>query len=157
DAGDLPTARRWLDLHRRWLDFMEATLGRAEGEVLEAEWHRTAGDAVRARDHGDRALAHATVPRQPLALLAAHRTLGILATDAGRAPAAEGHFAEALALADACRALYERALTLLAQAELLAATNERRRARALLEEARELCLPLDAVPALARIERLAAR
>src|SRR5262249_38494501 len=99
DAGALPTARRWLDLHRRWLDFMEATLGRAEAEVLEAEWHRTAGDAVRARDHGDRALAHATVPRQPLALLAAHRTLGILATDAGRAPDAEGHFAAARALA----------------------------------------------------------
>src|SRR5262249_52336755 len=47
--------------------------------------------------------------------------------------------------------------TLLAHAELLAATNERARARALLDEARKLCLPLDAVPTLARIERVAAR
>jgi DNA-binding CsgD family transcriptional regulator len=157
DAGDLPAARRWLDLHRRWLDFMDATLGRAEGEVLDAEWHRTAGDAVRARDHAAQALAHATTPRQPLALLAAHRMLGMLDTDAGDAAAAEGHFAAALKLADACRAPCERALTLLAHAELLAATDEHRRASALLDEARALCLPLDAMPALAQIERLAGR
>jgi DNA-binding CsgD family transcriptional regulator len=157
DTGDLPAARGWLDLHRRWLDFMDATLGRAEGEVAEAEWYRTAGDPDRARDHAARALAHATAPRQPLALLAAHRILGVLATDMGRAPDAEGHFPEALALADACRAPYERALTLIAHAELLAKTAEPRRARAPLDEARELCLPMDAAPALARIEELAAR
>jgi DNA-binding CsgD family transcriptional regulator len=157
DAGDIPTARSWLDDHRRWLDFMGATLGRAEGEILEAEWRRAAGDAVRAREHATQALAHATTPRQPLALLAAHRILGILDTDAGRAASAEEHFAQALALADACGAPYERALTLIAHAELLATTNEHRRAHALLDEARALCLPLDALPALAQIERLAAR
>jgi DNA-binding CsgD family transcriptional regulator len=156
DAGDLPGARRWLDLHRRWLDFMDATLGRSELAEMEAAWHRAAGDAVGARDHAERALAHATAPRQPLALLAAHRMLGILETDAGRASDAEGHFSQALALADACRAPYERALTLIAHAELLAATSARARARALLDEARALCLPMDALPALARIERLAA-
>src|SRR5215212_507977 len=48
DDGDLPTARTWLDAHRRWLDFIGATLGRAEGHALEAEWHRTAGNAARA-------------------------------------------------------------------------------------------------------------
>ena len=132
---------------------MDATQGRAEGEVLEAEWHRAAGDADHAREHAERALAHATTPRQPLALLAAHRILGILATDAGSRAAAEDHFAAALALAGACRAPYERALTLLAQAELLATTNDHRRARAMLDEAKALCLPLDAMPALARIER----
>ena len=51
---------------------------------------------------------------------------------------------QALALADACRAPYERALTLIAHAELLVITDERRRARALLDEARTLCLPMDA-------------
>ncbi|MEA2530243.1 MAG: hypothetical protein QOG89_1887, partial [Thermomicrobiales bacterium] len=157
DAGDLDSARSWLDLHRRWLDFMDATLGRAEGEVLEAEWHRAAGDAARARAHAAQALAHATTPRQPLALLAAHRLLGILNTDAGDPAAAEEHFAEALALADACLAPYERALTLIAHAELLTTTDAHRRARALLDEARALCLPMDAMPALAQIERLAAR
>ena len=83
--------------------------------------------------------------------------LGVLATDAANREAAEGHFTEALSLADACRAPYERALTLIAHAELLAATNAQRRARALLDEARALCLPMDAMPALARIERLTAR
>jgi DNA-binding CsgD family transcriptional regulator len=157
DAGDLVAARGWLDRHRRWLDFMGATLGRAEGEVHAAAWHRAAGDADRAREHAEQALAHATAPRQPLALLAAHRMLGILATDAGRSSDAERHFAAALALAEACRAPHERALTLLAHAELLTNTQEHGRAHALLDEARALCLPLDALPALERIERLAAR
>ena len=157
DAGDLPGARGWLDLHRRWLDFMEATLGSAEAEVLEAEWHRAAGDAVRARDHAALALAHATTPRQPLALLAAHRTLGVLATDAGDRAAAEGQFAAALALADACRAPYERALTLLGRAELAAAQGDRATATSVLDEVRAICAPMDARLALARAERIAAR
>jgi DNA-binding NarL/FixJ family response regulator len=157
DAGDLDAARRWLDAHRRGLDLIERTLGRAEGEVCEAQWHRAAGDAVRARDHADQALAHATTPRQPLALLAAHRMLGILEADASNHAAAEEHFAQAITLADACRAPWERALTLIAHAELLVVTNDYRRARALLDEARALCLPLEATPALARIEQLAAR
>jgi DNA-binding CsgD family transcriptional regulator len=157
DAGDLPAARGWLDLHRRWLDVMDATLGRADGHAMEAAWHRVAGDATPAREQAELALAHASAPRQPLALLAAHRMLGILDTDAGDAAGADEHFAAAVALADACRAPYERALTLIAHAELLLATNEPRRARAPLDDARELCLPLDAMPALARIARLAAR
>jgi DNA-binding NarL/FixJ family response regulator len=157
DAGDLPAARGWLDRHRRWLDFMDATLGRSEGDVAEAAWHRAAGDLDRAHDHAAQALAHATAPRQPLALLAAHRMLGVLATDANDHAAAEDHFAQSLALADACRAPHERALTLIAHAELLANANEHRRARELLDEAESLCLPLDALPALAQIARLAAR
>ncbi len=157
DAGDLDAARWWLDLHRRWLDFMDATLGRSEGEVLDAEWHRAASDTERAREHAERALAYATTPRQPLALIGAHRMLGILATDAGDSAGAEDQFAEALSLADACRAPYERALTLIAHAELRAITGEQHRARETLEEASELCLPMDALPALTRIDRLAAR
>jgi len=157
DAGDLPAARGWLDRHRRWLDFMDATLGRSEEAALEAAWYRAGGDAVRAREHAERALAHATAPRQPLALLAAHRTLGILDTDAGDLAAAEEQFVAALALADACRAPYERALTLIAHAGLLAMTDAHHRTRGMLDEARELCLPMDAMPALARIEQLAAQ
>jgi DNA-binding NarL/FixJ family response regulator len=157
DAGDLDSARGWLDLHRRWLDFMEATLGRVEGEVLEAEWHRVAGEADRALDHAERALAHATAPRQPLALLAAHRILGILATDAGRTSDAEHHIAEALALAGACRAPYERALTLLARAELAVAQGDRTTATELLDEVRAICTPMDARLALAHAEQIEAR
>jgi DNA-binding CsgD family transcriptional regulator len=136
---------------------MDATLGRSEVEVLEAEWHRAAGDAGRARDHAERALAHAAAPRQPLALLAAQRMLGSLDSDAGDHAAAEEHFAAALALADACRAPYERALSLLAQAESRLASGDREGALAVLDEAQGLCTPLDARPALDRAARLAAR
>jgi DNA-binding CsgD family transcriptional regulator/tetratricopeptide (TPR) repeat protein len=156
DAEDLDGARSWLDRHRRWLDFMDATLGRADGHTMEAEWHRAAGDADLARDHAERALTHATAPRQPLALLAAHRTLGILATDAGSAPDAERHFAEALALADACRAPYERALTLLARAELAVVQGDSTTAAGVLDEVRAICTPMDARLALAQAERIAA-
>jgi DNA-binding CsgD family transcriptional regulator len=156
DAGNVDAARGWLDLHRRWLDFMGATLGRAEGEVLEAEWCRAAGDSERARQHAEQALVHATSPRQPLALLAAHRTLGILVTEAGEFASAEDHLAQALTLADACRAPHERALTLLARAELALAQGDRTTS-AIVDEVHAICAPMDARPALARVERIAAR
>ncbi len=95
-------------------------------------------------------------PRQPLALIAAHRMLGALNADVGDAEAAERHFAEALSLADACRAPFERALTLLARAELAAARVDRTTATAVLDEVRTICIPMDAFSALARAERIAA-
>jgi DNA-binding CsgD family transcriptional regulator/tetratricopeptide (TPR) repeat protein len=156
DAEDLPTARRWLDLHRRWLDFMDATLGRSELAEMEAEWHRAASDPKRARDHAEQALAHAISPPQSLALIAAHRMLGILDSDVGELAAAEDHFAQALTLADACRAPYERALTLLARAELAVAQGDRPTATVLLDEVRATCTPMDAYVALAHVDRLAA-
>lgn len=78
---------------------------RSEAAAVEAAWHRAAGDATRAREHAEQALAHATAPRQPLALHGAHRTLGILDTEASNGAAAAERFAKALALADACRSL----------------------------------------------------
>ncbi|HEX5502665.1 MAG TPA: LuxR family transcriptional regulator, partial [Thermomicrobiales bacterium] len=116
-----------------------------------------AGDLVLARDHAARALACATAPRQPLALLAAHRALGDLATAAGRHADAATHLDAALALADACAAPYERALTLLALAELRDAAGERDAAGAALAEARAVCAELGAAPALARAAALAER
>lgn len=156
DVDDLAAARTWLDAHRRWLDFTGATLGRSEGQVLEASWQRAAGDDARARDHATRALRLASAPRQPLALIAAQRFLGTLAADAGDAPLAERYFAAALTLADACRAPHERALTLLASAEAPAKRGERDRAAPLLGELREICVPLDAHFALTQAEQLAA-
>src|SRR5262249_40566648 len=102
-----------------------------------------------------RALAHATAPRQPLALLAAHRTLGVLATDAGD-PAAQEHFTRSLALADACRAPYERALTLLARAELASVQGDRTTATLVLDEVRAICTALEARLALDQAEQIAA-
>jgi DNA-binding CsgD family transcriptional regulator len=157
DAGDLPTARGWLAAHGRWLAWNGTVLGQSEGQALWARCYRTAGDPAQAREHGEHALAHASEPRQPLALLTAHRLLGELDTSAGRHADATGHLEHALALADACAAPYERALTLLALAELRAATGDVWEAAALLDEARAICTPLSARPALARAEALTSK
>src|SRR4051794_31658054 len=93
-----------------------AALGQSEGEALWARYHRAAGDTDRAGAHARQALAHAARPRQPLALLAALRLVGELEADAGRYEDAEAHLNESLALAEACAAPYERALTHLAMA-----------------------------------------
>jgi len=63
DVGDLANARTWLDAHHRWSDFIDATLGQSEGQAREAEWHRAAGDAAKARAHAEQALRHAVVLR----------------------------------------------------------------------------------------------
>ena len=157
DAGDLPAAHAWLDAHDRWLAWSGAVLGQADGHLGWAAYHRAAGDLSAAQRHAEAALAHASAPRQPLALLAAHRLLGELATATGHHAAAAQHLTAVLALADACAAPYERALTLLALAELRAATGERDAAGATLTEARGLLASLAARPALARADALAAR
>jgi DNA-binding CsgD family transcriptional regulator len=156
DAGDLPAARAWLDAHDRWLGWSGAVLGRAEGQLGWATYHRAGGDLPAARAHAEAALAAATTPRQPLALLAAHRALGEIATDDQRAEA-RTHLDRALALAEACAAPYERALTLLALAELRASAGERAASHDALAEARAILAPLGAAPALARADALAAR
>ncbi len=132
-------------------------LGQSEGQALWAQYHRQAGDMDTAREHAERALAHATEPRQPLALLAAQRLLGELDTDTGRYEEAATHLDASLALATACEAPYERALTLLAMAERHAATGDTERARTLLAGVRAICQPLGAKPALARADALATR
>jgi DNA-binding CsgD family transcriptional regulator len=157
DADDLTAARAWLETHDRWFAASGAVLWRAEGQALWARYYRQAGDPDQARTHAEAALAHATEPRQPLALLTAHRLLGELDTDAGAHDAAQTHLDAALALADACQAPYERALTLIALANLRAATGASEDAQALLAAARTICAPLDAQPALARIAAIQSR
>jgi DNA-binding CsgD family transcriptional regulator len=157
DAGDLPAARSWLDAQDRWLAWCEGGVrGRAEGALAWAAYHRAAGETARAREQAEAALAHASAPRQPLVLLAVRRLLGELETEVGHHDAALDHLDAALALADACAAPYERALTLLALAELRLAARDRDGARGALAEARGILKPLGARPALARAATLAA-
>jgi ATP/maltotriose-dependent transcriptional regulator MalT len=156
DDGDLAIAHAWLTAHDRWLAHEGVVLGQAEGQLGWVAYHRAKGDFDTARVHANRALANATEPRQPLALLAARRALGELDTAAGSYDGAAAHLAEALRLAHACAAPYERALCLLALAELLLACDDRDDARATLAEARAILEPLGARPALARVEQIAA-
>ena len=156
EAGDLATARLWLEAHDRWSARSGAVLYRSEGRLAWAASHRAVGDAALAREHAEAALARATEPRQPLALLAAHRFLGELATVESRHTAAAAHLSEALTLARACAAPYERALTLLALAELRLAAGDRDGTGSALAEARAILEPLTAHPAQARADALAA-
>jgi DNA-binding NarL/FixJ family response regulator len=67
------------------------------------------------------------------------------------------HLDASLRLAEACAAPHERAVTLLALAELQLAQGNLTGAESLLAEVRSVCMPLDAKPALARATVLAAR
>ncbi|MDQ6833809.1 MAG: LuxR C-terminal-related transcriptional regulator, partial [Chloroflexota bacterium] len=156
-AGDLPTAHRWLDAHDRWLAWSGGVLGQAEGQTLWGDYYRGAGDGAMAHGHAERALAHAATPRQPLALIAAHRLLAELATDARRFDDAVSHLTAALALADACAVPYERALTLLSLAQLRVATDAQETVPALLAEVRGICVRLNAMPCLALADHLEAQ
>jgi DNA-binding CsgD family transcriptional regulator len=157
DTSDLPSAQGWLQAHDQWLAWSGAVWGRADGDLLWATYHRAAGDTRTAEAFVGEALAHATEPRQPLVLIAAHRLHGELATDAGRLDEAATHLDASLQAANAGAAPYERALTLLARAELLAATGDHAAALTLLHEVRAISTPLGAKPILIRADTLAAR
>ncbi len=157
EEADAATAFGWLECHDRWLAFSTSVLWRADGQLGWANYHRAVGSHSLAHEYAERALACASAPRQPLALLAAHRLLGELATERSDHADAADHLAQALALAEACAAPYERALTLLARAELHAAMGDRAAALADLAEVRGILEPLAARPALARAWALAAR
>lgn len=157
DAGDLPTAQPWLGAHDRWLDQTGAVLGRSEGAAVRARYERARGHREQAYQSAQKALADATEPHQPLALIAAHRLIGELDTDARRFAAARDHLGQSLALAEACHAPYERALTLLAFAAFHLAAGEAEQARPVLEEVRGICTRLGARPALTRADALAAQ
>jgi DNA-binding CsgD family transcriptional regulator len=155
DSGDLAGARSWLAAHDAWLAWSGASLGRAEGQLGWAAYHRAAGDLALARQRATQALEYASWPRQPLALLTAHRVLGEVATVAGHWTEATTHLDAALSLVDACAAPYERALTLLSLAGLRRAIRDRDAVGPLLTEVRTICMPLGARRALKRADALA--
>jgi DNA-binding NarL/FixJ family response regulator len=115
------------------------------------------GEPAQARTRATQALAAAGAPRQPLALLAAHRLLGELDLALGHLDAAEAQLAAALALADAGDAHHERALTLLGLAQLLQARGDTTAARAHLDTVRTLCTPMGAALTLAQADALDTR
>ena len=154
DAGDLPSARAWLDAHDRWLHWSGTVLGRAVGQLSWATYYRAARQYGRALQTAEQALALATNPRQPLALIAVHRFLGRLHTETQQFDQAEQHLQQSIALADACQAPFERALTLLELAELRLAQGRSTDAAALLRRGPGHLRTLEATPTLARVDSL---
>ena len=157
DTLDLTSAHAWLTAHDRWLAWSSASFGLAEGALLWARYYRAAEDRTQARQSADRAIELASSPRQPLALIAALRLRGQLAMDEHDALVAESHLTQALDLADACHAPFERALTLLVLAELDIAQSREDAARMKLADVRAICEPLEARPALERVAALEQR
>jgi tetratricopeptide (TPR) repeat protein len=154
DAHDLPNARAWLEAYDRWLAWSGAVLGRAEGALGWAAYHHANRDSASARAAAQQALAHASDPRQPLALIAVHRFLGQLDTEAGQFEAADEHLETSLKLAEACQAPFERALTVLEIAKLRIAEGKMTEASTLLAEVRAICEPLEAKPTLERVAEI---
>jgi DNA-binding NarL/FixJ family response regulator len=157
DAGDFETARTWLECHDRWIDWSGHVPFTTIGHLLWARYYREIGDRDAAAARAGRALALASEPRQPLALLTAHRLLGELETATSALESAGQHLAQAIALADACQAPFERAMTLVVAAELAAARGLRDDARSALAEARSISEALDAQRLLARVSTLEAQ
>jgi DNA-binding CsgD family transcriptional regulator len=155
EENDRDTARAWLAMHDQWLAWSGSVLGVAEGHLGWAEYYRTTGNLRRALDHGEQARRCAMLPQQPLALLAAHRLLGALETEARQYGAAATHLEHARALDETCVAPFERSCTLLARAELRRATGDRAAALADVEAVRAACEPLGAAPTLAKATALA--
>jgi DNA-binding CsgD family transcriptional regulator len=150
DARDLPTARAWLEAHDRWLAWSSAVLGRAEGVLLWAKYHHATGDHQLARQQAEQALALASEPRQPLALIATHRFLGQLHTGVRQFDVAEQHLQQSLQLAEACAAPFEQALTLVELAQLRVAQRRVEDALHLLGDVQAIGAPLGATLLLER-------
>ncbi len=157
EAEELAAAQAWLDAHDRWLAWSGAVTGRADGYVAWADFHRHAGDFPQAILNVRRALEHGSDPRQPLALLSAHRLFGEIEAHTGRLTNAREHLDSALALSDSCNAPYERALTLVAYADLHRRSGATELVQKALDEARVICIPLGAGRALARADAVAVR
>ncbi len=157
DDGNLEIARAWLETYDRLLGWSDAVLGRAEAALGWARYHNLHGEPSLARQHADQALAHATDPRQPLALIAVHRFIGHLDTVDQRFAAAEQHLQESLRLAEACEAPFERALTLLELAGLRLAQRQLDEATTLLDEVQATCEPLGAKPTLEQVNDVRTR
>ena len=156
DAGDLPLARSWLEAHDRWLAWSGAMLGRV-GRVRAlgalpprgGRPRRSAGSGrAGPRPRDGAAPAARPARRPPAARRTGHRRRATT-------PTQRPTWTPPLALADACAAPYERALTLLALAELRQASGEAATAREPLDEARTILERLGAAPALARADALA--
>ena len=155
DEGDHAQAGEWLEAHDRWFAWAgpEVWWGRANGQLAWAEYHRRDRRPTPALRRGEQALAAAprraspSADRRPAPVWGALTRVRTLRRCTGTARAA-------LALADACAAPYERALTLLARAALEQMTGESAAARGTLAAARAICEPLGAMQTLNHITAL---
>ena len=157
ERDDLEAARNWLESHDSWLMMADTVLGQAESQLLWARYYLADGDSNKAREQTERALELASNPRQPLALLSAHRLQGAIEVRQERYADAEGHLEQSRLLANACEIPIERAWTLVEIARLRIVQQDGEAVRLALSEARTICESLQAQPALDVIAGLEAQ
>ncbi len=157
DAGNLESARNWLELRDSWLTSTGSLRGVADGKLLWARYKLESGNAAAAKQLANEALRLASEPRQPWSLIAIHRFLGDLGTANGELEKAQAHLDSATRLANACEIPFERARTLVSSAELAIATGDHESANKLLQKAREIAESLRTHPTLERIDALSTR
>lgn len=156
ESGNLLSAREWLTLHDHCLDWSGAVPGRAEGQTLWGQVCLAEADLDKASDYARQAVERARSPRQPMALIGALRLTGIVQMRRGDLDSSASNLSQALELATDCDLPFERALTLMAQAELSAWSGFAESARMSLNAARRIFIELKARPSLARVEEIAA-
>lgn len=155
--GEVDSAGSWLEANDRWLNTSESVPGSTWNELAWARYAQEANDLAAAKRHVTQALRRASKPRQPLALVTAHRLLGEIETAAGRHEPAATHLREALELAQACGARYEAALTRVAFADLHLATGSQAEARENVMVAQDSFRDIGARPALEHVSDLLVR
>lgn len=157
EEGRLEEARHWLEAHDRWLVWAGTVPGQAVGQLLWGCYYQLRQDSLRACTCVQEALRLSIEMRQPLIQLSAHRLQGQLARQEHRLHDARSSLSAAYRLAEACAFPYERALTLLEQAECETAMGQWEQAQTTLAEAQAIFEDLEAHPALAHCQRLAQR
>ena len=118
DVGDIDLARAWLEAGDRWLEWSGAIPGQADNRLAWSRFWAAEGDAERAVASARAGLDLASNPRQPLALIQAHRLLGEYAITGGDLDAARPHLQTSLDLARACATPRDVAFTLTRMARL---------------------------------------
>jgi ATP/maltotriose-dependent transcriptional regulator MalT len=156
-SGDLDTADAWIATFERWMSWSGATVWDPSIAVLKSRLALTTGESARAQTFAAFALERSSDPAQPLVQLAAYRQLGATMTALAQYAEAEQNLNQALVLAEACAAPFERALTQLTFTELEVARGRSAAARQLLAEVRAICEPLRARPTLERLAGLEQR
>jgi DNA-binding CsgD family transcriptional regulator/tetratricopeptide (TPR) repeat protein len=154
DTAAATETATWLYEHDDWLARTGVVLGKAEGLTLWSRFYQQTRELDRSVDAVRQAVEHANQPRQPLALIAALRQFGSVLTAVGTFDEARQKLNDALTLADACAAPFERALTLQTLAELQVRMGDPGPLPDLLSEVRRLLEPLDARLALAHVAAL---
>ena len=152
DAGDLTSAGERISSYEKLIGASQRVTGRAEGALLRARFALIGDRPPAALEHASRALELASEPRQPLALLQAHRMLGEIKLALGDLEPAKRHLAAAREISRACSAVYEDALTAYLEGRFALATGDPSQAVKLFDEAAGIASTLGAQPLLDQIE-----